>query len=399
MQRRTFLASSAALVAASSRLGRAALAADGDKKIRVAVVGHTGRGNYGHGLDTVWLKLPETEIVAVADADAPGLKSALKKLGVSAGYGDYREMFAETKPDVVSVGPRHVDQHADMIIAAVEAGARGVYVEKPFCRTPAEADRILAACAKHNAKVAIAHRNRYHPTLQTIDRLIADGAIGKVLELRGRGKGDRRGGSEDLWVLGSHVLNLIHYFGGPPQSCSAVLKQDGELVTKAHVRAGPEGVGALAGNEVHARYDMQRGPIAYFDSIAEDGSRSEGFGLRIVGSDGVIDLKCDRLPIAHLYRGNPFAVPAKSPGWVPVTTAGIDVPEPRTDLADYVGHHVGPARDLIASLDGDRQPLCSAHDGAATVEMICAVFESHRQNAAAVSFPLTERDNPLEKLS
>jgi len=399
MLRRTFLASSAALVAASSRFGRAALAANVDKKIRVAVVGHTGRGNYGHGLDTVWLKLPETEIVAVADADAAGLKSALKKLGVSAGYGDYREMFAEIKPDVVSVGPRHVDQHADMIIAAVEAGARGVYVEKPFCRTPAEADRILAACAKHDAKVAIAHRNRYHPTLQTIDRLVADGAIGKVLELRGRGKGDRRGGSEDLWVLGSHVLNLIHYFGGAPQSCSAVVKQDGELVTKAHVRAGPEGVGALAGNEVHARYDMQRGPIAYFDSIAEDGSRSEGFGLRIVGSEGVIDLKCDRLPIAHLYRGNPFAVPAKSPGWVPVTSAGIDVPEPRDDLADYVGHHVGPARDLIASLDGDRQPLCSAQDGATTVEMICAVFESHRQNAAAVKLPLTERDNPLEKLS
>ena len=37
-------------------------------------------------------------------------------------------------------------------------------------------------------------------------RLIAsvarDGAIGRVLEIRGRGKGDKRGGGEDLWVFG-----------------------------------------------------------------------------------------------------------------------------------------------------------------------------------------------------
>ena len=34
----------------------------------MGVIGHTGRGNYGHGLDTVWQKLPDTEIEAVADA-------------------------------------------------------------------------------------------------------------------------------------------------------------------------------------------------------------------------------------------------------------------------------------------------------------------------------------------
>lgn len=392
MQRRTFLVAAGSLVAGS------ALAANSAKKIRVAVIGHTGRGNYGHGLDTVWLSLPETEIVAVADADPSGLKAAQKKLGVAEGFADYRAMLAAAKPDVVAVGPRHVDQHADMITAAVEAGARGVYVEKPLCRTPAEADRILEACGRYNAKVAVAHRNRYHPVLQTIDKLVADGGIGKVLELRGRGKGDKRGGSEDLWVLGTHVLNLLNYFGGAPLSCSAIVKQDGELVAKKHIREGAEGLGPLAGNEVHARFDMERGPIAYFDSIANDGTNSEGFGLRIVGSEGVIDLKCDREPLAHLYRGNPLAVPTKPTAWVPLTTAGPNEPEPRTDLRDYVGHHVGPARDLIASLDGDRQPLCSGREGATTVEMVCAVFESHRQGGAAVTLPLKERDNPLAKL-
>ena len=46
-------------------------------KYRIAVIGHTGRGHYGHGLDRVWLELPQCEIAGVADADPQGLKAAL----------------------------------------------------------------------------------------------------------------------------------------------------------------------------------------------------------------------------------------------------------------------------------------------------------------------------------
>ena len=39
----------------------------------MGVIGHTGRGNYGHGLDVVWNLLDETSIGAVADANEGGL--------------------------------------------------------------------------------------------------------------------------------------------------------------------------------------------------------------------------------------------------------------------------------------------------------------------------------------
>ena len=42
------------------------------KKYRVAVIGWTGKGDYGHGLDTVWVNNDRAEIVAVADADEKG---------------------------------------------------------------------------------------------------------------------------------------------------------------------------------------------------------------------------------------------------------------------------------------------------------------------------------------
>jgi hypothetical protein len=59
----------------------------------VAIIGHTGRGNYGHGLDKVWLMLPEIEIVGVADADEKGLAVAQGRLKTK-GFTDYRRMLA-----------------------------------------------------------------------------------------------------------------------------------------------------------------------------------------------------------------------------------------------------------------------------------------------------------------
>lgn len=390
MRRRSFLAVSATGLAAtaSAKLPQVPL--------RVGVIGHTGRGNYGHGLDTVWLQIPETRVVAAADPDRDGLAKELVRLKVDRGFADYREMLREINPEIVAICPRHADQHHAMCLAAAESGAKGIYLEKPLCRTPAESDEIKAACSANGVKVAVAHRNRYHPTLQAIDAMIADGKIGKLLEIRGRGKGDRRGGVEDLWVLGSHVLNLVHYFGGQPRTCSAVILKDGRRVTKDDVTDGPEGLGAIAGNELHARFEMERGFTAYFDSVANDDTQNAGFGLRLIGSRGVIAIHCDRFPVAHYRSGNPFEIPSEAESWIPITSGGPGAPEILSDLPHFVGHHIIPARDLVASIRADRQPVCDLDQAAMTVEMICAVLDSHTQDSQAVKFPLLNRHNALE---
>ncbi len=388
MKRRHFIATAAAGIALGSQ------AAD-PARLRVAVIGHTGRGNYGHGLDTVWIDVPETELVAVADADAAGLAGAMKKLKLARGFADYRAMLAEMKPDIVSVAPRHIDQHRDMILAAVEAGARGIYMEKPFVRSLVEADEVVAACEKKNVKLSIAHRNRFHPVMPVVKQLVKDGAIGRLLEYRARGKEDARGGSLDLWVLGSHLVNLISFFAGAPLSCTATVLQNGKPVTKADVKEGDEGIGPLAGNEVHARYEMESGVPAFFDSVQNAGSKSAGFGIQIIGTEGVIDLRTDVEPAAQLLKGSPFKPTAEPRAWVPITTAGVGKPEPIKDLANDLSHHIVPVRDLIAAMRANRQPLCSAVDARDTIEMISAVFESHRLGGRRVTLPLQTRVNPL----
>ena len=61
------------------------------------------------------------------------------------------------------------------------------------------------------------------------------------------------------------------------------------------------------------------------------------------------------------------------------------------------GGNPAAARDLIEAIEQDRQPKCSMYEARGAIEMVLAVFESHRQNAPVV-MPLDCKDNPLSRL-
>ena len=362
-------------------------------KARVAVIGHTGRGNYGHGIDTCWLRMPECEIVGVADPHEGGRAAAAKRLKAPKAFADYRKMMDEVKPNIVAIGMRWLDQHRDVVLEAAERGIH-VYSEKPLCRNLAEADEMVAACEKHNIKFAIAHITRYSPKLQVIRDLIEDGRLGEILELRGRGKEDRRGGGEDLWVLGSHIMNLMHYFGGEPTGCYATVLQDNQPATKEDVVDGPEGIGPLTGDNVSAMYHMDEGVRGFFGSNRNTAGRR--FGLMICGSKGVVEVLTGYLPAVH-FLPDPMWSPGRSgKSWQPVSSAGVGKPEPLTD-EHHAGGNIAAGLDLLAAIQEDRQPECSIYEARVTVEMIAGVFESHRQRKP-VELPLKNRQNPLDLL-
>src|SRR5262249_53217781 len=58
------------------------------RRFRVAVIGRTGKGNYGHGLDTVWNQIDIAEVVDVADPDDKGRAAAAARTKAQAAYAD-----------------------------------------------------------------------------------------------------------------------------------------------------------------------------------------------------------------------------------------------------------------------------------------------------------------------
>lgn len=383
-----------AVLAASCHQG---VPAPASRRYRVAIIGHTGQGDYGHGLDVAWLDIPQAEIVGVADPDPQGLAEAVKRLGGPPGFADYRQMLEKTKPELVSICPRWVDKHCEMVLAAIEAGVRGIFLEKPMCRTLAEADAIVAACERHNVKLVQAFQTRYSPKLRWIDELIASGQLGEVLEIRARGKEDRRGGGEDLFVLGVHMFNLMQYFGGEPMWCFGTVEQNGRPVTKEDVHEGNEGLGPLAGDSVHAMYRLSKGPMGYFESRKDAQGRPTRFGLSIYGSKGIIQLfNTGQLPEVFFLPDSSWSPGRSKKNWIPISSAGLGKPETINDPALH-GGNVLAIQDLIAAVEEDRQPKASVYEARWSIEMVMAVFESHRLRQP-VSFPLATRENPLTLL-
>ena len=367
---------------------------------RIAVIGNTGRGNYGHGIDSVWQHFrPQCEVVAVADPDEKGRGEAVQRLtdpetkSIPKAFADYRRMLDEAKPQIVAIGPRWLGEHRDMVVAAAEHGCH-IYMEKPLCRSPQEADDMEAACKKYDVKLALAHQTAYSPKIQAVKDLIDGGDLGTILELRGRGKEDARGGAEDLWVLGSHVMNLIHTFGGDPKWCFARLEEGGQPVAKKHVREGNEEIGPLAGDTVHAMYGLSGGATAYFGS--KRNAAGGRFGLTIHGSKGIVEIVTGYLPSVQ-FLPDPTWSPGRSGAkWVPVSSAGPGVKEPLADGGLDAGN-VLAVKDLLAAIEQDRDPECGIYEGRVTIEMICAVFDSHR-TGAPVTWPLATRVNALSLL-
>jgi predicted dehydrogenase len=381
MKRRDFISATALALSAALLRGQTV-----ERPLTVGVIGHTGQGNYGHGQDAVWLKIPQTKIVAVADADPKGLAVAAQKLGGVKAFADYRAMLAEAKPDIVAICPRHIHEHRDMIVAAIAAGVKGIYIEKPFVRTLAEADEIVKLCVAKGVRLAIAHRNRYHPVLASVKRLVDAGEIGELKEVRVRGKQDQRGGGLDLWVLGGHGFNLATLFTGPAISCEATILVEGRPATKADILLGDEGVGPIVGDEIHARYETKSGIPLYFDSKKGAGKPGGSFGARLIGTKGVISLQVDEEPLAILERDGKKT---------PITSAGIGQPEPILDIKLVNGGHHGAVRDLLAAIADKREPLCGPEAGRETVELTLGVFASFAAAGKKVTLPLADRQHPL----
>ena len=363
---------------------------------RAAIIGHTGQGNYGHGLDTVYKDVEGVEVVAVADPDPEGLKAAVERTGAPAGYADYREMLQKEQVDLVNICPRVVTPHAEMAVAAAQAGVKGIFCEKPVAATLAEADAMLALCKERNVKVAVAHR-RANPYEQYGKKLVEAGEIGRLQVLRARGKWDRRCGAEDLAVLGPHMMDSMRYFAGADVAWAhAHITQDGREVGLEDVRQGNEGIGPIAGDALEAYYVFANGVTAHFESRPGDtsaGVNSRSFGFEAHGTEGVIALRNSPNGEMYIHRHGLF-IPDGKVAWERVLLDEWEaVPEnERTHRSNVL-----IVRELIQAIEEGRDVVeaSSGDDARAALEMVMAVHESQRVQGR-VPFPMANRENPYD---
>ncbi len=353
--------------------------------LRAAVIGHSGRGDYGHGLEGIFQNRPGIQLVALADPDEVGRKKIAEKIGAPRTYADYREMLAREEPQLVSVAMRHADQHLEIILACLKAGAH-VYAEKPFSRTPAEADELLAEASRRGLKIAVAHTMRLAPQMTRFRQALREGLIGDVVEMRAYGKQDARAGGEDLMVLGSHLMDLMRAIAGDPISCTSRVLQQGRPITKSDARLVKDNVGLVAGDEVFATFAFPNGVNASFTSSGRLKETVGEWGIKILGSKGAARINCDVPALVFVRRGGKWSSAGRNDEWTPLDAK---------DLRTVAETRMNPVADWLEAIAKNREPECSGRNGALAVEMVIAIYQSGLAGGAPVAFPLKARTHPL----
>ncbi|HET7558853.1 MAG TPA: Gfo/Idh/MocA family oxidoreductase [Limnochordia bacterium] len=299
------------------------------------------------------------ELVAAADINPDNLQRFVDRFGVKRGYADYRELLATERPDLVSVCT-WVGLHPEMVIAAAEAGVRGILCEKPFALSLADTRRMLDACRAHNTQVALNTQRRFGEPWLTAKRLIAAGEIGRPLRFEGSCHG------WDLLEWGSHWVDMARFFAGDGRAEWVLAQVDASQRLKrfAHWVENDAVISlGFTGGLRGLLFMGDHAPPATFN--------------RIIGSEGLMELHMPDCPIRYIGpRTQGWVVPELAPG-----------PEP----------FAASIAALIESFETGRDAPHGGENIWATQEIILAAYESAVQRRV-IERPLAAQDFPLERL-
>jgi predicted dehydrogenase len=180
MNRRTFV-SSLAMTGAALATGARLFADGAGPRPRVGLI---GCGWYGGVILDSFGRAVGVDVVALCDVNGLFLQKTLAlvakyQAAVPRTFGDYREMLAAVKCDIVIVAtPDH--WHALPGIAALQSGA-DLYLEKPISVDVIEGEALVAAARKYGRTVQVNTQRRSNPLYEEARaKYLASGRLGRI---------------------------------------------------------------------------------------------------------------------------------------------------------------------------------------------------------------------------
>ncbi len=325
--------------------------------------------------------LDEYELVAVCDIDEERATGLAEGVGGVRVYTDYREMIAETRPDVVAVATP-TSSHAEITIHAAEAGARGICCEKPVAKSMGQARTMAETCEARGIPLIFNHQRRLHPAYVAMRRLIEEGAIGDLYLVRGTCGGQ-------VVTDGTHTVDLLFHLAGDPE----VEWVFGQVYRDRPDPSEEKAEGRNPSGGYRYGHPIETGAIATFQFGT--GVRAEMLigGVRFPGRP-YQDLEAFGT-VGRLWRSGDRAEPPllirdeEAGGWRP---APLNLSEAEADqLFPMRQSYTMFARTIR---EGAPHPLCAAN-ALREFEVLMAVYESARLNAR-IELPLQQDEFPLE---
>jgi predicted dehydrogenase len=192
------------------------------KALRVAVV---GTGHWAADVHIPGLQQAGAEVVAVCGRREERRREVAERYHIPQQYADWREMLDSSSAEAVSVCTPN-DLHAPISVAAANKGLH-IACEKPLATTVADARAAWQAAREVVTMVGFSHR--FVPAAQLLREMIEGDELGRIYHVfahmlqgwlvdptayAGWRLNRAQSGSGTLADLGSHLLDLVVWFGG-----------------------------------------------------------------------------------------------------------------------------------------------------------------------------------------
>jgi predicted dehydrogenase len=192
------------------------------RRLRVGLIGYGYAGKTFHA--PLIAAVPALELAAVASSDASKVHADWPGVTVLATPG---ELIARDDLDLVVIATPN-DTHHPLARAALLAG-RHVVVDKPFTVALDDAHELATLARTSGRLLSVFHNRRWDGDFLTLRRLVADGALGRVVEMNSRHDRYRpevrrrwregAGPGAGLWFdLGPHLVDQALQLLGRPRA-------------------------------------------------------------------------------------------------------------------------------------------------------------------------------------
>jgi predicted dehydrogenase len=269
-------------------------------------------------------------------------------------------MLEKERPDLVCIATPP-DFHAEHVIDAANAGAQGIFCEKPLTPTLKSADEMLAVCERTGTRLQINHTRRGDPWKRRARELIQSGEIGDILTITITWAGR-------LFLTGTHCYDLVNFFAGDSPT-SWVMGHAEEPA--AEMKVVPTQRGVDVGGTAYITF--ANGTRAFLNG--RDGNVI--LQTHIYGTNGMIVIDDHDAQLWKLTSGAGFRDLARFPFPQMMT-----MPSPMTYLLN----------DLIDSIESNREPISGGRYAREALAQILATHYSSRNNNVRVDFPFTDPD-------
>lgn len=252
----------------------------------------------------------ELEFTLVADATPELADAARKKFGFARATGDWRELVAGPRVDLVDITTPNA-LHKEMALAAIAAG-KHVFCEKPLAPLASDALEMTEAAEAAGVKTQVGFNYLCNPMLGLAREMIAAGELGEIRSYRGIHAEDYMADASAPWTwrhdavgggamadLGSHALATAEFLLGP------IAGVFGSSRTMIGARPGPDGAPkpVEVDDVAHALLRFESGAAGSVEANWVATGRKMQHDFEVYGSKGALVLTQERLNELHFYDG------------------------------------------------------------------------------------------------